>query len=29
MLELEVLEITRSRIQDLGLQYPASATFSP
>jgi len=29
MLEIEVLEISRSRIQDLGLQYPASATFSP
>lgn len=29
MLELEVLEISRSRLQDLGIQYPASATFSP
>jgi general secretion pathway protein D len=29
MLEVEVLEISRSRLQDLGLQYPASATFTP
>lgn len=29
MLELEVLEISRSRLQDLGIQYPASATFTP
>jgi general secretion pathway protein D len=29
MLELEVLEISRSRIQDLGIQYPGSATLSP
>ncbi|MBV8397672.1 MAG: hypothetical protein JOZ17_02890, partial [Acetobacteraceae bacterium] len=29
MLELEVLEISRSRIQDLGIQYPGSATFTP
>jgi general secretion pathway protein D len=29
MLEVEVLEITRSRIQDLGIQYPTGATFTP
>lgn len=29
MLEVEVLEITRSAVQDLGLQYPGSATLSP
>ena len=29
MLEVEVLEISRSRIQDLGIQYPSSATFTP
>ena len=29
MLELEVLEISRSRIQDLGIQYPGSATLTP
>src|SRR5262249_27357525 len=29
MLEVEVLEISRSAIQDLGIQYPASATFTP
>jgi general secretion pathway protein D len=29
MLEVEVLEVSRSRIQDLGIQYPASATFTP
>jgi general secretion pathway protein D len=29
MLEVEVLEISRSRIQDLGIQYPTSATFTP
>jgi general secretion pathway protein D len=29
MLEVEVLEISRSRIQDLGLQYPTGATFTP
>jgi general secretion pathway protein D len=29
MLELEVLEISRSRIQDLGISYPSSATFTP
>ncbi len=29
MLEIEVLEISRSRLQDLGIQYPASATFTP
>ena len=28
MLELEVLEISRSRIQDLGIQYPGSATLT-
>ncbi len=28
MLELEVLEISRSRVQDLGIQYPGSATLS-
>jgi general secretion pathway protein D len=29
MLEVEVLEISRSAIQDLGIQYPTSATLSP
>jgi len=29
MLEVEVLEITRSRLQDLGIQYPTSATLTP
>jgi general secretion pathway protein D len=29
MLEVEVLEISRSRVQDLGIQYPTSATFTP
>ncbi|MBV8784537.1 MAG: hypothetical protein JOZ67_10145 [Gammaproteobacteria bacterium] len=29
MLEVEVLEISRSRLQDLGIQYPASATLTP
>jgi general secretion pathway protein D len=29
MLEVEVLEVSRSRIQDLGIQYPTSATFTP
>jgi general secretion pathway protein D len=29
MLEVEVLEISRSAIQDLGIQYPPSATFTP
>ncbi len=29
MLELEVLEISRSRIQDLGIQYPGAATLTP
>jgi general secretion pathway protein D len=29
MLEVEVLEISRSRIQDLGIQYPSTATFTP
>jgi general secretion pathway protein D len=29
MLEVEVLEITRSNIQDLGIQYPTSATLTP
>ena len=29
MLELEVLEISRSRVQDLGIQYPGSATLTP
>ena len=29
MLELEVLEISRSRVQDLGIQYPTGATFTP
>ena len=29
MLEVEVLEITRSHVQDLGLQYPTGATFTP
>jgi len=29
MLEVEVLEITRSHVQDLGIQYPTSATFTP
>jgi general secretion pathway protein D len=29
MLEVEVLEISRSRLQDLGIQYPTSATFTP
>jgi general secretion pathway protein D len=29
MLEVEVLEITRSRLQDLGIQYPTGATFTP
>ena len=29
MLELEVLEISRSNIQDLGISYPSSATFTP
>jgi len=29
MLEVEVLEISRSAVQDLGIQYPASATFTP
>jgi general secretion pathway protein D len=28
MLELEVLEISRSRVQDLGIQYPTGMTFS-
>jgi general secretion pathway protein D len=28
MLEVEVLEITRARLRDLGLQYPASLAFS-
>lgn len=28
MLELEVLEISRSRVQDLGIQYPTAATFT-
>src|SRR5437588_1625166 len=28
LLELEVLEISRSRVQDLGIQYPGSATLS-
>jgi general secretion pathway protein D len=28
MLEVEVLEITRARLRDLGLQYPASMAFS-
>jgi general secretion pathway protein D len=29
MLEIEVLEITRSHIQDLGIQYPTGATLTP
>jgi general secretion pathway protein D len=29
MLELEVLEVSRSNIQDLGISYPTSATFTP
>jgi general secretion pathway protein D len=29
MLELEVLEISRSRVQDLGIEYPTGATFTP
>src|SRR5262249_25251511 len=29
MLEVEVLEISRSRLQDLGIAYPTSATLSP
>src|SRR4029077_7746403 len=29
MLEVEVLEISRSRLQDLGIQYPTNATFTP
>ena len=29
MLEVEVLELSRSRLQDLGIQYPTSAAFSP
>jgi general secretion pathway protein D len=29
MLELEVLEISRSRIQDLGIQYPTGMSFTP
>jgi len=28
MLELEVLEISRSRVQDLGIQYPSTATLT-
>ena len=28
MLEVEVLEISRSHVQDLGIQYPGSATFT-
>jgi len=29
MLEVEVLELSRSRLQDLGIQYPTTATFTP
>jgi general secretion pathway protein D len=29
MLELEVLEISHSRVQDLGIQYPGAVTFTP
>jgi general secretion pathway protein D len=29
MLEVEVLEISRSRLQDLGIQYPSTATLTP
>src|SRR5437588_2763680 len=29
MLEVELLELSRSRLQDLGIQYPTSAAFSP
>ncbi|HYP66517.1 MAG TPA: secretin N-terminal domain-containing protein, partial [Steroidobacteraceae bacterium] len=29
MLEVEVLEISRSAVQDLGIQYPGSATLTP
>ncbi|HET7757790.1 MAG TPA: secretin N-terminal domain-containing protein [Steroidobacteraceae bacterium] len=29
MLEVEVLEITRSAVQDLGIQYPTAATLTP
>jgi general secretion pathway protein D len=29
MLEIEVLEISRSRVQDLGIQYPTGATLTP
>jgi general secretion pathway protein D len=29
MLEVEVLEISRSAVQDLGIQYPTSATLTP
>jgi general secretion pathway protein D len=29
MLEVEVLELSRNRLQDLGIQYPTSATFTP
>jgi general secretion pathway protein D len=29
MLEVEVLEISRSRLHDLGIQYPTGATFTP
>jgi general secretion pathway protein D len=29
MLELEVLEISRSRVQDLGIQYPGSVSLTP
>ena len=29
MLEVEVLELSRSRLQDLGIQYPTAATLTP
>ena len=29
MLEVEVLELSRSRLQDLGIQYPTTATLTP
>src|SRR5437762_12341399 len=29
MLEVEVLELSRSRLQDLGIQYPTAATPTP
>ena len=29
MLEVEVLELSRSRLQDIGIQYPTNASFTP